>query len=116
MARPAINRDILSERLYEHIDLMEHKNFFEYADYPCICQKLDISEGFWNRELANKDSAFGQAIKKYILKRNSLFFGMQKELDPARWIFLAKNWLQYADRKEYNINESKAQELRAMLK
>ena len=81
----------------EHIDLMEHKNFFEYADYPCICQKLDISEGFWNRELANKDSAFGQAIKKYMLNRNSLFFGMQKELDPARWIFLAKNWLGMKD-------------------
>ena len=116
MARPALDRDILAERLYAIIDQMERSNFFEYADYPCICYKLDISDGFWSRELANGKSAFGQAIKKYIQRRNSIFMQLQRELDPARWIFLAKNWLQYADKKQYSINESKSQELKALLK
>lgn len=76
---------------------MSHKNFFDWCAMDHIAQALHVHRDTVN-EWRSKYPDFEDAMEHWELKRNTLFYLLIRVLDPAKWIFLAKNWLDLTDK------------------
>ena len=75
---------------------MTHKQFFEWCSVEHIAQALGVHRDTIN-EWRSKYAEFEDAMERWVLKRNTLFYLFCRVLQPGVWIFLAKNWLGMRD-------------------
>lgn len=102
MARPTKYKEEETIKAVESIiEQMTAKDFFSF----CGIEHIALALGVCRKTLYNwmdDYPEFLHTIKRWETKRNALFYslGASKQVSPAVWIFLAKNWLGMSDRQE----------------
>jgi len=77
------------------------EKFFDFCGVEHIAYALGIHKDTVY-EWVKKYDEFSEAIKRWETKRNMLFYKLaaSQQVQPGKWIFLAKNWLGMTDRQE----------------
>lgn len=75
---------------------MTHKQFFEWCSVEHVAQALGVHRDTLNL-WRSKHAEFEDAMERWTLKRDTLFYLFCRVLQPGVWIFLAKNWLGMRD-------------------
>lgn len=81
-------------------DDIELANFFSWCGVENIAQFLNVHRDTVY-EWRTKHPDFDTAMAKWETKRNAIFYTLCLKLNPAIWIFLAKNWLGLKDRFDF---------------
>jgi len=95
------------KKVYTLVDYMTVETFLECCSIEHIAYALDIHKDTLY-EWKKKYPEFSDAIKKFETKRNMLFYRFlaSKQIPPAKWIFLAKNWMKMRDRLDHKMEGS----------
>lgn len=79
---------------------MTEDNFWEFCAIEHIARALEIHRDTMF-EWRKTHPAFEEAMERWEQRRNGIFYGFcgpgKKELNPGKWIFIAKNWLGMKD-------------------
>ena len=81
---------------------MKVEQFFSFCSVDHIAEAFGVCRDTIY-EWRAQHSAFDAAMKRWETKRNALFHhlaALKKDVAPAVWIFLAKNWLGMTDRQD----------------
>ena len=99
MGRPSKYEEaVTTQKVYALVEAMTAEKFFDFCSIDHIAYALSVHKDTIY-EWAKKYDDFSEAIKAFETKRNMLFyrFVISSQIQPAKWIFLAKNWLGLRD-------------------
>ena len=88
------------------IEKMKVEKFLGFCGVEHIAQALGVCRDTIY-EWKDKHPEFSYTIKRWETKRNALFYSfmISKQMTPAVWIFLAKNWLGMRDKQEFEVGD-----------